>query len=284
MTSKKANSQSTAFKAADSKFSAEVENILGVTFENLGAVTRSKAGLLGKQTHPLLSAPTPVFGSSTPKGTNSKYSGIRSDDRSSNSSSPTTPHRLSTSNINLCDNPCYSPTSLMIMQAMVIDASSMEEQLPNLAKECPSFGSNLLIILKLTPAWKFSGLGNVTEIEKRIEGADEVGSERTIGGSRSHQIFYCTIKLTSFLYIVGQFSLETIVSMALVGALIGAAAGGWINDYFGRKKPTLFADFVFILGSVINGLSGSLGELLPYTIEAKQQGHNVNEEKQRKES
>ncbi|PHU10696.1 hypothetical protein BC332_22556 [Capsicum chinense] len=147
-------------------------------------------------------------------------------------------------------------------------------------KDCNSFGFNLVLQL-------FAGLGNVTEIEKRIEGADEVGSERTIGwptiilygidnirdlfgpkgGSRSHQIFCCTIKLTSFRYIVGQFSLETIVSMALVGALIGAAAGGWINDYFGRKKPTLFADVVFILGSL-----------------AKQQGHNVNEEKQRKES
>lgn len=44
---------------------------------------------------------------------------------------------------------------------------------------------------------------------------------------------------------------ETIVSMALVGAMIGAAAGGWINDYFGRKKATLSADVVFLLGSVV---------------------------------
>ncbi|KAF3652642.1 putative mitogen-activated protein kinase kinase kinase A-like [Capsicum annuum] len=74
MTSKKVNSQSTASKAADSKFSAEVESILGVTFESVGAVTRSKAGLLGQQTYPVSSAPAPVFGSSTSKGTKSNAS------------------------------------------------------------------------------------------------------------------------------------------------------------------------------------------------------------------
>ena len=36
--------------------------------------------------------------------------------------------------INLRDNPCYSPASLMIMQTMVIDASSPKEQLANLTK------------------------------------------------------------------------------------------------------------------------------------------------------
>ncbi|KAG6667450.1 inositol transporter 1 [Carya illinoinensis] len=48
-----------------------------------------------------------------------------------------------------------------------------------------------------------------------------------------------------------SFLQETIVSMALVGAIIGAAAGGWINDYYGRKKATLIADIVFALGSVV---------------------------------
>ncbi|KAM3235023.1 hypothetical protein P3L10_015059 [Capsicum annuum] len=151
MTSNKVNSQSTASKAVDSKFSAEVESIFGVTFESLGAVTRSKAGLLGRQTLPVSSAPTPVFRSSIPKGmksnasaseggnsvaehSDSKYSDAKSDDRSSNSSSPTIPHKLSTLKIYLCDNPCYSPTSPVIMQAMVTDASSMKEQLANLAK------------------------------------------------------------------------------------------------------------------------------------------------------
>lgn len=39
--------------------------------------------------------------------------------------------------------------------------------------------------------------------------------------------------------------------MALVGAMIGAGVGGWINDLYGRKKATLCADVVFILGSLI---------------------------------
>lgn len=41
------------------------------------------------------------------------------------------------------------------------------------------------------------------------------------------------------------------MSMALVGAMIGAAAGGWINDVYGRKKATLLADVVFTVGSLV---------------------------------
>ncbi|KAL6532116.1 Integrin alpha chain-like protein (Alpha-int1) [Orobanche gracilis] len=48
-----------------------------------------------------------------------------------------------------------------------------------------------------------------------------------------------------------SFLQETIVSMAIVGAIIGAAVGGWINDTFGRKKATLSADVVFALGSIV---------------------------------
>ncbi|GMP78625.1 hypothetical protein CsSME_00034491 [Camellia sinensis var. sinensis] len=48
-----------------------------------------------------------------------------------------------------------------------------------------------------------------------------------------------------------SFLQETIVSMALVGAIIGAAAGGWLNDAYGRKKATLLADVVFAIGSVV---------------------------------
>ncbi|KAL2545036.1 MFS domain-containing protein [Forsythia ovata] len=39
--------------------------------------------------------------------------------------------------------------------------------------------------------------------------------------------------------------------MALVGAIIGVALGGWINDFYGHKRATLSADFVFALGSVV---------------------------------
>lgn len=46
-------------------------------------------------------------------------------------------------------------------------------------------------------------------------------------------------------------SQETIVSMALVGAIIGAAVGGWINDAYGRKKATLIADGIFTVGAIV---------------------------------
>ncbi|KAK9099890.1 hypothetical protein Scep_023320 [Stephania cephalantha] len=44
---------------------------------------------------------------------------------------------------------------------------------------------------------------------------------------------------------------EAIVSMAVAGAIIGAALGGWINDSFGRKKSILIADVAFALGAVL---------------------------------
>ncbi|KAF8414216.1 hypothetical protein HHK36_002216 [Tetracentron sinense] len=44
---------------------------------------------------------------------------------------------------------------------------------------------------------------------------------------------------------------ETIVSMAVAGAIIGAAIGGWMNDNFGRRKSILVADFLFFVGAII---------------------------------
>ncbi|MED6118581.1 Sugar transporter [Stylosanthes scabra] len=44
---------------------------------------------------------------------------------------------------------------------------------------------------------------------------------------------------------------ETIVSMAVAGAIIGAAFGGWMNDKLGRKKTILMADVVFFLGALV---------------------------------
>ncbi|KAJ0606141.1 putative major facilitator, sugar transporter, major facilitator superfamily [Helianthus annuus] len=52
-----------------------------------------------------------------------------------------------------------------------------------------------------------------------------------------------------------SFLQETIVSMALVGAMIGAGGGGWINDAYGRKRATLLADVVFALGSFVMALA-----------------------------
>ncbi|KAH7846732.1 hypothetical protein Vadar_017461 [Vaccinium darrowii] len=45
---------------------------------------------------------------------------------------------------------------------------------------------------------------------------------------------------------------ESIVSMALAGAIIGAAIGGWLNDRYGRRTAILIADFLFFIGAVIN--------------------------------
>ncbi|XP_052202628.1 inositol transporter 4 [Diospyros lotus] len=44
---------------------------------------------------------------------------------------------------------------------------------------------------------------------------------------------------------------ETIVSMTVAGAIVGAATGGWINDKCGRKISILIADFLFFVGAMI---------------------------------
>ncbi|CAD6221204.1 unnamed protein product [Miscanthus lutarioriparius] len=44
---------------------------------------------------------------------------------------------------------------------------------------------------------------------------------------------------------------EMIVSMAVAGAIIGAAIGGWTTDRFGRRTSILVADFLFFVGAVV---------------------------------
>ena len=48
---------------------------------------------------------------------------------------------------------------------------------------------------------------------------------------------------------------ETIVSMAVAGAIVGAAIGGWINDAFGRKKSILCADILFFFGAIVMAIA-----------------------------
>lgn len=48
---------------------------------------------------------------------------------------------------------------------------------------------------------------------------------------------------------------ETIVSMAVAGAIFGAAVGGWMNDRFGRKISILLADALFFIGAVVMAAS-----------------------------
>ncbi|GJW83802.1 inositol transporter 1 [Tanacetum coccineum] len=51
--------------------------------------------------------------------------------------------------------------------------------------------------------------------------------------------------------IAAAWSKETIISMALVGATIGSATGGWINDAYRPKRASLLADVVFTIGSLV---------------------------------
>lgn len=44
---------------------------------------------------------------------------------------------------------------------------------------------------------------------------------------------------------------ETIVSMAVAGAIVGAGLGGWMNDRFGRRPSILIADALFFAGAMI---------------------------------
>lgn len=47
------------------------------------------------------------------------------------------------------------------------------------------------------------------------------------------------------------------MSMAVAGAIIGAAVGGWINDRFGRKISILVADVLFFAGALVMALAPS---------------------------
>ncbi|PUZ47965.1 hypothetical protein GQ55_7G208000 [Panicum hallii var. hallii] len=48
---------------------------------------------------------------------------------------------------------------------------------------------------------------------------------------------------------------ETIVSMAVAGAIVGAALGGWMNDKFGRRPSIIIADALFFGGALIMAFS-----------------------------
>ncbi|KMZ63860.1 Transporter [Zostera marina] len=58
------------------------------------------------------------------------------------------------------------------------------------------------------------------------------------------------------------FLQETIVSMAVAGAIIGAGIGGWMNDRFGRRKTILLADVLFFIGAIVMAVAPSPGVII----------------------
>lgn len=45
--------------------------------------------------------------------------------------------------------------------------------------------------------------------------------------------------------------------MAVGGAILGAALGGWMNDRFGRRMSILVADVLFFIGAIVMALAPS---------------------------
>lgn len=48
---------------------------------------------------------------------------------------------------------------------------------------------------------------------------------------------------------------ETIVAMAVAGAIVGAGVGGWLNDKIGRRPTIIIADILFFIGAIIMAAS-----------------------------
>ncbi|TYI27623.1 hypothetical protein ES332_A05G190000v1 [Gossypium tomentosum] len=59
---------------------------------------------------------------------------------------------------------------------------------------------------------------------------------------------------------------ETIVSMAVAGAIFGAGIGGWMNDRFGRRVSILVADVLFFVGSIVMAVAMAQWMIIPGRI------------------
>ena len=53
-----------------------------------------------------------------------------------------------------------------------------------------------------------------------------------------------------------------VVSMALIGAAVGAFVSGSISDKFGRKKVILMADVLFTVGSLVMAFAPTITVLM----------------------
>jgi len=61
---------------------------------------------------------------------------------------------------------------------------------------------------------------------------------------------------------IQESQLALIVSIALIGAAIGALFSGNISDKIGRKKVIIFADILFTAGSVIMAFAPTIAVLM----------------------
>lgn len=64
-------------------------------------------------------------------------------------------------------------------------------------------------------------------------------------------LFACAQQSTPLRFGVTLREQETIVSMAVAGAIIGAGFGGWLNDRFGRRPSIILADLLFFVGAIV---------------------------------
>ncbi|CAI9763382.1 unnamed protein product [Fraxinus pennsylvanica] len=55
---------------------------------------------------------------------------------------------------------------------------------------------------------------------------------------------------------------KSIVTVAVAGAIIGAAIGGWLNDKYGWRTVILIADFLFFIGAILMALTPNLALLI----------------------
>src|SRR5437763_5066580 len=58
------------------------------------------------------------------------------------------------------------------------------------------------------------------------------------------------------------FPQELVVSVVLVGAALGALGGGRTSDKFGRRPTLIATSIIFIVGSLLSAVAGSLSGLV----------------------
>ena len=79
---------------------------------------------------------------------------------------------------------------------------------------------------------------------------------------------YCTSVISGVLLFISNdfqltvFEQEVVVSTILIGAVGGAFGGGFIADWFGRKKTLFFSLALFFIGTMVLGAAGGFESLL----------------------